>query len=58
MADQVRHRGVLSPTLSKIDQLVVQITGRFTRDAREVAVVGRAALLTVAGNAGLHPLGH
>jgi hypothetical protein len=55
---QISHGRVLASTFPKVDELVVQITGRLACDPREIPAVRRAPLLTMACGAGLHPLPH
>jgi hypothetical protein len=54
---QVAHAVVLAPAVAEVQQLVVEVTGRLARDAREEAVVGGAAFGAVTAGAGLQPLG-
>lgn len=40
---QVGHERILAPAFAEVEQLVVQVAGRLTANAREVAVVDRIA---------------
>ena len=55
---QARHQAVVTPTLAKVEQLVVQVAGGLAGQPRVVAVGPGAALCAVAGRAGQGALGH
>ena len=58
VVQQISHGRVLTPTFSKVDELVVQITGRLARNPWEIAAVCCSPLLAMACGTGLHPLPH
>ena len=49
--DQINHERVIAPPIAEIEELVVDIAGGLTRDAREVAFRRRATFLAVATRA-------
>ena len=54
---QMGHGGISAPPFAEVDQLVVQVAGWFTGNARKVARVGGAPFFAVAHRAGLGTLG-
>jgi hypothetical protein len=58
VVQQISHGRVLASAFSKVDELVVQITGRLARNPWEIAAVRRSPLRAMAYGAGLHPLPH
>ena len=58
VVQQISHGRVLASTVSKVDELVVQIPGRLARNPWEIAAVCCSPLLAMARGAGLHPLPH
>ena len=58
MLQQVRHLRIAAPAITEIEQLVVQISRRFSRDAREITVRSGTPLLAMARGAGLHTRRH
>jgi hypothetical protein len=55
---QIVHRRVFAPAAAEGEQLVVEVTGRLARKAREIDVAGTFALVAVTGRARLHPRRH
>ena len=53
-----RHQAVVAPPVAEVEQLVIEVAGRFAGQAGVVAVGAGAALIPVAGGAGEHTLGH
>ena len=58
VVQQISHGRVLTSTVSKVDELVVQITSGLARNPREIADICCSPILAMACGACLHPLPH
>jgi hypothetical protein len=55
---EVRHQGEMTPTIAEVRQLVEEVPGGLTGDARKVTLPRGAPFVSMAARAGLHTLFH